>query len=413
MLRGGPLGVRDFRLLWAGQAVSTVGDQIFPVAVAVAVLDAGGGTTGLGAVLAARWVALVLFVLLGGVWADRLPRRWVMMGADAFRALAVLGLAVTPGHAPLWLLAALVFLVGGGEAFFRPAYGALLPSVLPAHLLGAGNALTSVSLRTAAVIGPGLGAAVVATTGPRPAFALDAATFGVSLWLLARLREPAYDRTPRTSMLHEVREGLAAVRRQAWVVGILVVAAVQLMLTMAPTTVLLPVISRREFGTDAVFGTALAALSAGGLAGALLVMRWRPSRPGLVGVAGLAAFVVVPLSLLAPVSPWTIWGAFLFAGFSLEPFVVLWQVALQREFPRELLARVSSVDWLASFALMPLGLALTGPAVALAGEASVLWVAVAASLVPPLLVLAVPGVRDFRTPSRPPAAGLRPGCGGS
>lgn len=319
---------------------------------------------------------------------------------------------MTPGHPPLWLLAALVFLVGGGEAFFRPAYGAILPSVLPAHLLGAGNALTSVSLRTAAVIGPGFGAAVVATAGPRPAFALDAATFGVSLWLLARLREPAYDRKPRTSMLREVREGLGAVRQQAWVVGILVVAAVQLMLTVGPVTVLLPVIGRREFGSDAVFGTALAALSVGGLAGALVAMRWRPRHPGLVGVLGLFGFALVPLALLVPESPWTIWAAYLLAGLGLEPFVVFWQVALQREFPQDLLARVSSVDWLASFALMPLGLALTGPAVALAGETTVLWVAVAAAVVPTLLVLAVPGVRDFRTPSRPPAD-LRPGCGGS
>src|SRR5581483_8621922 len=97
------------------------------------------------------WLALVLFVMIGGVWADRLPRRAVMMGADEFRAVVVLGLATVP-HPPLWVLAGLVFLVGGGEAFFRPAYGALVPTVVPEGRLGAANALTSVSFRTGAIV---------------------------------------------------------------------------------------------------------------------------------------------------------------------------------------------------------------------------------------------------------------------
>ncbi len=130
-LRGGPLGQRDFRLLWVGQAVSTVGDQVFPVAVTVAVLDATGNDAGaVGAVLAARFAALVVFVVVGGVWADRVPRKAVMIASDAFRAVAVLALALAPGTAPLPVLAALVFLVGAGEAFFRPAYGGLLPAVV-------------------------------------------------------------------------------------------------------------------------------------------------------------------------------------------------------------------------------------------------------------------------------------------
>ena len=118
-LRGSVLGVRDFRLLWIGQAVSTVGDQIFPVAVTITVLNAHGSATDIGLVLAARWAALVLFAIVGGVWADRLSRTLVMRLADGFRIGAVLGLALLPHTPPLWLLALLVFLVGGGEAFFR------------------------------------------------------------------------------------------------------------------------------------------------------------------------------------------------------------------------------------------------------------------------------------------------------
>lgn len=392
------LGFRDFRLLWTGQTISTVGDQIFPVAVAIKLLNSGGGASQLGLVLAARWLALVLFVLVGGVYADRLPRKLVMMGSDAFRGVTVLGLALTPGRVPLWLLAGLVFLVGGGEAFFRPAYGAILPSVLPQERLGAGNALTSVSVRSAAVIGPAVGAVVVTTVGPRPAFVVDAATFAISFVTLLWLREPAFTPGPRQSMVRDVREGLVAVWRRRWVAAVLALAAFQLMFVLAPESVLLPIIGRREFHTDAVFGTALAVFSVGGVLGAVTAIRWRPRRPGLVGMLGILPLTLLPVALATPFSRWWIFGAYFVAGLGLEPFIVFWQVALQREFPSDLLARVTSVDWLCSFALMPLGLALTGPAVNVVGEAGVLWFGASVAFLPTLLVLRVPGLPQFRTP---------------
>ena len=244
-LRGSVLGFRDFRLLWVGQAVSTVGDQIFPVAVTITVLNAGGNATDIGLVLAARWAALVLFAIAGGVWADRLPRTLVMRAADAFRMVALLGLAALPSTPPLWVLALLVFLVGGGEAFFRPAETALLPSILPPERLRPANALITISYRTASVVGPGLGALVVtASGGTRAAFVINALTFGVSLVCLTLLREPPREIVPaseRGGALHEVREGLAEVLKRPWVAAILILASLFLMLCLAPETVLLPV----------------------------------------------------------------------------------------------------------------------------------------------------------------------------
>jgi MFS family permease len=398
-LRAGVLGLRDFRLLFIGQTVSTVGDQIFPVAVTIAVLNSTGNDAGsVGLVLAARWVALVLFVLLGGVWADRLPRRAVMMGSDAFRMLAVLGLALLPGSPPVWVLAALVFLVGGGEAFFRPAYGALVPGVVPADRRPAANALTSVSLRTAAVVGPGVGAALVTLVGVRTAFFVDALTFLISLLTLLRLKEPSYEPAPSHSMLADIREGFTEVWRQRWATAVLGVAALQLMLAVAPGIVLLPIIGRREFGGDAVYGTALSLFSLGGVIGAMAAMRFRPRHPGLVGVLGLLPYALVPASLLTPFAPWWIFACHFVAGLCLEPFIVYWTSALQRAFPAHQLARVTSIDWLCSFALMPVGLALVGPAAAGLGEATVLWTAITVAVVPVLLLLLVPGMKDFRDP---------------
>jgi DHA3 family tetracycline resistance protein-like MFS transporter len=160
---------RDFRLLFSGQVVSAIGDQIFPVAVTVQVLDNGGSLTDLGIVLAARFASLVLFALLGGVWADRLPRVRVLIGADLTRLVAVLGLAaVVSGRTGIGVLAPLVFLVGAGEAFFRPAYGALLPEVLPPEELAAGNALSGSTFHFASIVGPGLAGVLVAARRPLP-----------------------------------------------------------------------------------------------------------------------------------------------------------------------------------------------------------------------------------------------------
>ena len=173
---------RDFRLLFAGQAVSAVGDQIFPVAVTVQILDNGGTVGELGLVLAARFASLVLFALLGGVWADRLPRVQVLIGADLSRLIAVLGLAaVMTGSTSTAVLAPLVFVVGAGEAFFRPAYGALLPSVLAEKDLAQGNALGGATFHIASIVGPGLAGLLAVSIGARGAMLVDAATFAVSL----------------------------------------------------------------------------------------------------------------------------------------------------------------------------------------------------------------------------------------
>jgi MFS family permease len=175
---------------------------------------------------------------------------------------------------------------------------------------------------------------------------------------------------------------------------------------IAPTIVLLPIISRREFGGDGVFGAALSIASVGGLIGALLALRFRPRHPGLVGVLGLLPWSLVPLTLLTPFASWWIFLGYFLSGVGIEPFIVYWTNALQREFPAHQIARVTSIDWLCSFALLPLGLALVGPLVDVWGEATLLWISVFVAIVPSLLLLLVPGMRDFHDP-RDPVAGER------
>ena len=393
------LGLRDFRLLWIGQTVSAIGDQIFPIAVALKVVHAGGSPGDLGVVLLGRALAMVLFLVVGGVYADRIARTRIMIGADLVRAVAVLGLALSPAKVPVLLLAALTFVVGGGEAFFRPAYGAVLPSVVPADRLPQANAATSVSLKTSLILGPAIAGLLVATIGPGAALGVDAATFLVSMLTLLRVAEPPLaERAFTQSPLRDALEGVAAVRARPWVMGVLVMATLHLMLAIAPMIVLEPFIARERLGGDGAYATLIVTFAVGGLLGALASARLKPARPGLVGLLGLLPHVGLFLALaysdsLAVVATWTF-----VCGLGLEPFAIWWISALQREIPQDLLARVTSLDWLVSIGLMPLGFALTGPAAAAFGRTAVLLVAAATILVTTLAVLAVPGVMEFATP---------------
>ncbi len=396
----GPLAVPAFRWLFAGQVVSGIGDAAFPVAVAALVVGRGGSASDLGLVLAARFAALVLFALLGGVWADRLPRVRMMRVADALRLVAVLGLAVGAqvGDPSVLLLAALVFAVGAGEAFFRPAYGALLPSVLDPEDLAPGNALSGASRFLAQVVGPGLAGLLLLALDPAALFALDAATFGVSLATLVRVAEPAFQAAPRRRLHSEVAEGFSAVRARPWLAAVLAMSSVQLLLASAPVTVLTPLVLRDLGEPGSTYGLVLSVGAVGGLLGALVAARWRPSRPGVAGLAALSAYAVTPLALALCGPVWTIAAATFVGLLGLGPFNIWWETALQRAVPRELLARVISLDWLCSLALLPLGLALVGPAVGLLGRGPVLGTAVVVMLVTSALPLLVPGVARLADP---------------
>lgn len=402
--RASILGLRDFRLLWIGQTVSAIGDQIFPIAVALKIINSGGRPEDLGLVLMGRSLGMVLFLAVGGVYADRLPRTRIMVGSDLLRFVAVGALALTPGDVPLWVLVALTFGVGGGEAFFRPAYGAVVPSVVPKDRLTSANALTSVSLKTSMLLGPALGAAIVGIGGAQWALGIDAATFLVSMLTLLRIAEPPLAaRGARKGGVREALEGLQAVRERPWVAAILVMATLHLMLAVAPMVVLQPFIAVERLGGKNAYAAIVTTYAAGGLLGALACTRFKPRRPGLWALCGLLPHTVLLLALGYSTSFWLVAGLSFVCGIGLEPFQIWWSSALQREIPPDLLARVISLDWLMSLGLMPVGQALAGPAAEAFGRSTVMVVAAVVMFVTTIAVMPVPGVAEFRTPPGPPS----------
>jgi MFS family permease len=357
------LRLSDFRNLFIGQAFSTVGDGIVFVALALYVTDIGSPTD-VGIVLAAATVPLVSFLLIGGVWADRLPRHRVMIATDLVRfALhAVLAALIFSGAVEIWHIVVIEALFGAAEAFFRPAYTGLVPQTVPEEMIQDAKAAGSTVETVAEFAGPALATVLVLGLGAGWAFALDAATFLVSAFFLTRVRPRVRGAPPeRRSLLAEVREGYAEVRSRAWIWVTVAAFAVALLLSFGPWTTLGPTIAEDEYGSTGVFGLLAAAMGAGTMLGALLGFRWRPLHPMRAGFlwclpwpAVTVAFALgVPLPLLVPL--------FAAAGVGLALFGIWWETALAERVPPHTLSRVSAYDWMGSLALLPLGYLLAGP----------------------------------------------------
>jgi Transmembrane secretion effector len=377
------LGQRDFRNLFLGQAASTIGDRIVFVALALYVTDIGSPTD-VGIVLAAATLPLVGFLLIGGVWADRLPRNRVMIVTDLVRfgLHALLAALIFADAVEIWHIVVIEALFGTAEAFFRPAYTGLVPQTVPEEMIQDAKAAGSTVETIAEFAGPALATALVLGLGAGWAFALDAATFLVSAYFLAHVR-PRERGAPaeRLTVLAELKEGYAEVRARAWIWVTVVAFAVALLLSFGPWTTLGPTIAENEYGSSGVFGLLSAAMGAGTMLGALLGFRWRPLHPmraGFIWTLPWPAVTVgfalgVPLGVLVP--------RVAAAGVGLSLFAIWWDTALAERVPPHTLSRVSAYDWMGSLALLPLGYLLAGPLGEALGSALVLGVgSVAATL---------------------------------
>lgn len=352
-----PLRGRDFRVVWFSQWLSQVGDGMFTVGL-VAVLLADQARTGIGVVLAAESAGAVLTGFVGGVLGDRFRRSRVMAAGDVMRLAVTVALALGAGGGlPLPVLAFLAAFMGVGSALFTPAYGALVPTIVPEDLLTEANALRSAALRIAVIGGSAAGGLVLAVSGPEALFWLDAATFAVSVAVLLFQERPRRRGTVRTRLWHDAREGLATVLARPWIATVIAQGATQVVLVVAPVVILLPlVLEDREMFHS--YGTMLALQGVGAGVGALVAGWWKPARAGLVATAGLM-LLGGPLLWMAVEPPLYLLGAAMIAsGFGFTLFGVLWATALQRAIPEELRARVFALDMLGTWSLEPVGLAL-------------------------------------------------------
>jgi MFS family permease len=401
----GALRERQFRLLWLGQATSTLGDGLVPVALAFAVIGTlDRSATALGVVLAAHMLPLVLFVLAGGVWADRLPRQMVMLASDVIRGAvqATLAVLLLSGAAELWHLVVLIAIYGAAEAFFQPAATGLVPATVTLPRLQQANALLGLSRSTAFVVGPAVAGVIAATTNPGIVFVADAATFAVSATSLAMLRLPRSRREgERLSFFADLKGGWHELVTHTWLWVIVVWASTFLCIVIAPFMTLGPVVAKESLGGAAAWGLIAAGWGAGALGGGLLALRWKPSRPMLA--CTLLVLLIAPsvalLALRAPAP--VIAAAQAVGGMGMGVFGAVWQTTLQQHVREDALSRVSAWDWMGSFLFLPLGFIVAGPVSGLIGISTTLWISFAWVVLSTLAVLLVRGVRNLRRLDKP------------
>jgi len=392
-----PLRERNFRLLWIGQAVSATGDALVPVAFAFAALQVGHTASALGLVLAASTTARVVFLPVGGVWADRLPRQLVMLSSDAIRAVAELTLAAVllSGHGQLWILIVLASVDGAAGAFFMPASGALVPQTVPAARLQQANALMGLSRSTTSVVGPAISGVLVALIGPGWVFAIDAATYLVSATSLAMLRVSAIDAAPRTSFWSELVAGWQAVSSRRWFLTNLVSHALW-NFAIAAFFVLGPVVAKQHLGGASAWGLIAASLGAGSVIGGLVALRVTPRRPLVVANLALTLSALQILALAPPLSTVAIMCACVLGFAGLTFLNEVWFATVGQIIPADVLARANSFDWLLSLIAMPAGFAIWGPIADHAGIQPTLVAAAVILALPSFLIVLHPAVRSVR-----------------
>ena len=387
-----------YRLFWFSTTIFVLGASAFPIALAVTIIDQGGNATTLGLILGSRILASVIGAPFAGVWTDRLPRKQVMIAADLGRAAIVFSMVFLSGPAtPHIFLGLAVFLMGIGDAFGAASAGAIMPSLVPDEKLPAANVARSIVVRTATIIGPGIGGVSVALIGGRLTFLITAFTFALGTYFLNQIKEEIKSEPKeRESFLTEMREGLRTVIEIPWIGAMIFMVSFQLMVVLAAETVLLPIITKREFASNTPFALSAAAFSIGSIISALLCIKIKVKHQGQVSILVWMIVIVSPLALAFPVSGWLIIVAYFIAGFSVGPWEAWWSSAVQREVPQHLQGRVFSIDHMGSTALMPLGMALVGPAANYFGERNLLIGASIFHVLMGISVMRIPGVRDMK-----------------
>jgi MFS family permease len=398
-LRAGPLGQRDFRFLFLGRTTSFIGSAFANVALAFAVLELTGSKADLGFVLAARSLPQVLFLLVGGIWADRLRRNRVMVASNIASGASqgAIAILLLSGHAQIWQLIVLAAVNGLSAAFFFPAAVGIVPQTVPQRMLQSANSYLSLGSNASFIGGAALGGLIVAATSPGVGVAVDAGSFFLAAVFLALIRLPATLRMEASNFLAELAVGWREFTSRAWLWAIVLQFGFVNAIQLGTEGVLGPAIAKEHLGGAAAWGLILTAESIGLILGGLILLRLRPRRMLLAATLGYLLTVPFLLGLAGPVPLVALVVFAALAGIGNETFGILWETTFQQEIPEEKYSRVSSYDALGSFVLIPLGVAIAGPMADLIGTRATLMAAAAISVTATLAVLLV---RDVRTIER-------------
>jgi DHA3 family tetracycline resistance protein-like MFS transporter len=408
---------RPFALLWSGQTISRLGDSLYRIALAWWVLEETGSATAMGTVLVLSQIPMLLFLLIGGVVVDRFPRIRIMLIADILSGLVISLVAILSwlGMLEVWHIYIASVIFGLVEAFFFPAYQAVVPQITPPEHLQSANSLNGLSQRVMGIIGPALGAGLVAAGGTAVTFGLDAISFFISagcVFIILRSRADGTGgqaastgteapvisiRASIRQLGHDLGAGLHAVTSVPWIWITIMVFGFLNIMEASPRAVALPFLIKNDLGADVrLLGTFGSAASLGFVVGMLWLGQYRRlHHRGWMGYLSTVMMGVV-LLLFGMQLPVPILIAGMFAGgLCTSVFALIWTHTLQEMVPGELLGRVYSIDALGSFVLLPVGYALAGWATDLLNAPAVFLIGGCGTIIMALIPLLHPAIRNL------------------
>jgi MFS family permease len=395
----GSLRVRDFALLWSGQTVSSLGDGIFTVALAIVTLEIDKRPSGIAYVFAARAVPSVVLALVGGVVADRISRRLVMLSSDIVRGVTVglIALLLGRGELRLWELIVMAAVFGAADSFFGPASSAIMPELLEENLLVSGNALGQMSYQlTTGLIGPAIGGVVVAAIGNAWSFGFDALTFCASVATLLMMRTRSEKQERSQSPVQDAREGLRYVVTRPWLLYALLAACLANFFGMTPLSVLLPLFVRETLHASALdLGIVFASGGAAGIVASYVVARL--GRPKHIVTATWLAYAASGVGIASIALAHNVVICCICVAFEVGLMVygdVLFFAMIQTLVDREVLGRVSSLIYLGAFSLGPFGYLIGGLGASWFGVRSAIVLSGVIGGLICLVCLVLPGARD-------------------
>ena len=391
---------RRYRLLFVARFVSNIGNGLMPIALAFGVLSLrGGSATELSYVTTSQMLPIVLFLLIGGVVADRFGRAQLVGGTDIIGSFAVgaMGLLFITHHATVLLLCVAGAISGILNAIWYPAFVGLMPEIVEPEELQPANSLLGFGANIGYIIGASTAGIIVNTAGAGWAILTNAATFlvaGVVVWQLRTPRPALAKDVHNESIIQQMKEGWREFKSREWLVVIVAAFALSNMCFEGYLGVLAPLRMKEAFDGPSSMSWLLTAFSLGSVAGVLLSIRVNPRRPlvaamslfPLLGVLMLGTGIAVPLIALMPL-------AFL-GGIALDMFWVLWITTMQREIPEELRGRIGAYDAFGSTVFAPLGLFVAGPLAAWISSRTTLLIAGTVVIVASSATLLSKGVRS-------------------
>jgi predicted MFS family arabinose efflux permease len=403
------LANRNFRLLLADRLLAPMAATFSLVGVSFAVLDATRSTADLSYVIAAQTAPSLVFLLVGGVIADRIGPQLVIVAANVMVAVGegLFGILVLTSHPAVWVMIVLELVTGTGIALFYPASMALLPRLVSQEQMREASAISRLTMNAAMMLGAALAGECVSIFGP--GWALSVCGIGMlgTVPLLLSIRvaplerpdAPATEHEHAPNMIRELREGWSEFRSHTWLWATVLQFAVVLTAWSGSFQVLGPAVARAHLGGPAAWGLISAAEATGLIVGGLVSLRWSPSRPILfvVLIGGLVAISPLSLAMLLPL--WMICLTAFVLGVAIEMMAVIWTVTMAAKIPADKLARVSAYDGLGSMMGMPVGALVAGPLATRIGVSATQYGAAAITLVAAALALIPRDVRTMRSGS--------------